>query len=169
MLLSYLFMELGSHAKLSKQSSKEHQLWGQRIFLNMHEQSTLFLVSLWCHAVFSSKEDAATLGYMWLACRAIYPWIWMWNGKFKIPDQILSTMPQYSFVLYMMGSTVLQYKYNFDVKEKCGGLWMGVLAFCMLFNLAFVFCGIFSKFIIEPNFFIEKPSASATAAAVSKK
>jgi hypothetical protein len=158
LFMGYFFMELGSNSKpLFGESTKAHQYWGERIFGNLLEQSIFFIVSLWIHAIFSSKDDAATLGYTWLAFRALYPWVWMWNGRFKVPDQLLITLPQYSIILYMMGSTMLQLKYNINVKDlSFGNKWYGVVLFGIFFNLVFGFCMLFTKFVIKPNFFKER-------------
>ena len=42
---------------------------GNRCFLNMQEQATLFMSSLWLFAVFYSAEDATDLGIAYLCGR----------------------------------------------------------------------------------------------------
>ena len=50
--------------------------WGNRAFGNLHEQSTIFLVSLWFHALFVSVEGAATMGWAYVIFRGCYPLLW---------------------------------------------------------------------------------------------
>ena len=53
----YLFMMLGPTAGMSRRSNAQRE-WGARAFGNLHEQSTIFLVSLWSHALFVSVRRA---------------------------------------------------------------------------------------------------------------
>ena len=71
---------------------------GERAFGNLHEQSIIFLVSLWMHALFVDVPTAATLGWTWLAFRLSYVFIWALTAGKIMPAILISTMP-------MCGST----------------------------------------------------------------
>jgi uncharacterized MAPEG superfamily protein len=73
-----------------------------RTFLNMLEQSPLFLMGLWMHAVFVSPESAATAGWLYIVFRAMYPIVF----SMGIPWLFVSTFTNYFVVWYLIGTTV---------------------------------------------------------------
>jgi hypothetical protein len=79
-----------------------------RAVINTHEQMGPFLVSLWMHAVFVSPSTAAALGAVYVALRAIYPFL---LGKSLSKTQskrvFAVTGPAYLIILYFVGSTVV--------------------------------------------------------------
>eukprot|EP00614_Pseudopedinella_elastica_P013805 CAMPEP_0172585440 /NCGR_PEP_ID=MMETSP1068-20121228/4865_1 /TAXON_ID=35684 /ORGANISM="Pseudopedinella elastica, Strain CCMP716" /LENGTH=119 /DNA_ID=CAMNT_0013379903 /DNA_START=124 /DNA_END=483 /DNA_ORIENTATION=+ len=77
-------------------------LVSDRTFLNMLEQSPLFLLGLWMHAVFISPDSAAAAGWLYLPFRAIYPVVF----RMGMPWLFLSTFPNYFVVMYLIGTTV---------------------------------------------------------------
>ena len=54
-------------------------------------------------AVCSSVRAAATCGWIWLVARAYYPLVF----ALPFPAVLLSTLPSYLCVAYMIGSAVL--------------------------------------------------------------
>ena len=109
------------------------------------EQSPVFLVALWLHAVFMSSETATCLGWTWIALRVMYPFLWLLNGKFTM-QILLSTMPQYAIVTYLMFSTVLKHSYSIDIKGMLmNNDWFGVGAFFVIFNVIFLVSMMLSK------------------------
>ena len=75
-LIALHFMPLGPLAPDGPQ-----KVWGNRTFLNMMEQSNLFLSALWLHAIWVSPDVAMQLGAIYLCLRALYPVVWaVWGG-----------------------------------------------------------------------------------------
>jgi hypothetical protein len=66
----YSFLQLGPSARLSGKGEAQATM-GARAFGNLHEQSDIFLVALWVHALFWSVADAATMGWAYLGFRAL--------------------------------------------------------------------------------------------------
>ena len=113
-LIALHFMPLGPLAPDGPQ-----KVWGNRTFLNMMEQSNLFLSALWLHAIWVSPDVATQLGAIYLCLRALYPVVWaVWGGpnpssytwllfgtKFNI---FYVTFPQYGIVFYMALAAVLK-------------------------------------------------------------
>ena len=64
---------------------------------NMVEQSGPFLVALWLHGIFVSPRSAAKHGWVWLAARALYPFVFG-----KVPWLFASTFPGYAVVLSLV-------------------------------------------------------------------
>eukprot|EP01051_Picozoa_sp_SAG22_P011426 SAG22_NODE_1098_length_5567_cov_27.664045_2_plen_167_part_00 len=112
----YGFMQLGPTAGMSNRS-KAQITWGNRAFGNLHEQSTIFLVSLWLHALFVSVDGAAALGWAYLLFRSLYPVLWAVCGPMPQSMAILwSTMPQYGINWWMMSTTVASTCFGLDLK-----------------------------------------------------
>lgn len=76
---------------------------GERAFGNLHEQSIMFLVSLWMHALFVDVSTAASLGWAWLAFRLSYVVIWALTAGDIMPGILLSTMPMYGCTIPQPG------------------------------------------------------------------
>ena len=70
---------------------------GERAFGNLHEQSIIFLVSLWMHALFVDVPTAAMLGWAWLGFRFSYVVIWSLTAGKIMPAILISTMPMYGY------------------------------------------------------------------------
>ena len=68
---------------------------GERAFGNLHEQSIIFLVSMWMHALYVDVSTAATLGWAWLGFRLSYVVIWALTAGKIMPAILISTMPMY--------------------------------------------------------------------------
>ena len=165
-IMAYVFMPLGPIAGLVK-ASEGQQKWcgpvvhissphpparrgkpshprrvcvcrGNRSFLNMQEQSVLFMASLWLYAVFCSASDATDLGIAYLVLRSMYPVLWMVLGGEGGPPpamSMVSTFPQYAINLFEVVSVVLKVGYAADLKEVfLGYKTLGVF----VFNIAFM-------------------------------
>lgn len=78
-------------------SDKQIQM-GERAFGNLHEQSIIFLVSLWMHALFVDASSAASLGWAWLYFRLGYVVIWGLTAGKIMPAILISTMPMYGYI-----------------------------------------------------------------------
>ena len=72
---------------------------------NMVEQAIPFLVSLWLHAVFVSPTGAATLGWLWLLSRSIYPFVFYSRGHWLL----LSTIPGYVLIFMLFAPVASLY------------------------------------------------------------
>lgn len=136
-IMAYVFMPLGPIAGLVK-ASEGQQKWGHRSFLNMQEQSVLFMASLWLYAVFCSASDATDLGIAYLVLRSMYPVLWMVMGGEGGPPPAMSivcTFPQYAINLFEVVAVVLKVGYDADLKEVfLGYKTLGVF----VFNIAFM-------------------------------
>mmetsp|Transcript_10598 Transcript_10598/g.25970 ORF Transcript_10598/g.25970 Transcript_10598/m.25970 type:complete len:213 (-) Transcript_10598:404-1042(-) len=73
-----------------------------RVVINYLEQSPAFLTALWTHACFVSPTSAAAAGWVWIASRAIYPWVY----PLPFPGLFASTMPAYACVFYLGAGVV---------------------------------------------------------------
>ena len=93
---------------------------GARAFGNLHEQSIVFLVSLWVHALFEDVDGAAKLGSVYLGLRALYPVVWTLCGGFDMKI-LVTTMPQYGIILWMLGTTVAKASFGTDLKALAMG------------------------------------------------
>ena len=69
---------------------------------NYVEQLVPFLCALLAHAVFVSANGATQLGWLWLFFRSYYPLAY----ARPFPMLLLSTMPAYACLWWMMGSAV---------------------------------------------------------------
>lgn len=69
----------------------------ERTVGNFLEQSVPFYLGLFLHAVFVSPNAAAKAGWLWIAFRCYYPYVWM----MKFPAVLTSTMPAYGCVAYL--------------------------------------------------------------------
>lgn len=67
--------------------------------LNMLEHMPTFLVLLWAHAVFVSATTATIVGGIYVASRALYPFVWTARMKGTI---LIATLPGYLMVLYFV-------------------------------------------------------------------
>lgn len=76
-------------------------LWADRSVGNLLEQLPPFFLSLISYALFVSANNAALLGWAWIGFRALYPFLFG-----HMPGLLLSTMPAYSIVWYMLGHAV---------------------------------------------------------------
>lgn len=72
---------------------------------NMVEQAIPFLVSLWLHALFVSPTGAATLGWLWLLFRSIYPFVFYKRGAWLL----LSTIPGYVLIFALFAPVASLY------------------------------------------------------------
>eukprot|EP00854_Cymbomonas_tetramitiformis_P011332 gene11332-13392_t len=123
MVLFYIFMVFQSFAKFyiyfktksNKKSDEKVSLKkikyastsglgfvSDRTFMNLLEQSPMFLTALWMHAVFVSIETAANAGWLYIAFRLIYPLVFSMGP----PWIFISTVPNYCVVWYLAGATV---------------------------------------------------------------
>ena len=76
--------------------------------LNMLEQMPLFLIGLWLHAAFVSPAGASVAGWVYVACRAIYPFLLGKRLGTIIPFRIFyATMPSYAVMVYLFGGLLL--------------------------------------------------------------
>jgi hypothetical protein len=57
---------------------------------NLMEQTPIFLVGVWLHAIFVDPLSAAQLAWTWLAVRSFYPLLWG-----KLPWMFAVTVPNY--------------------------------------------------------------------------
>lgn len=67
---------------------------------NTMEQAFPFLTALWLHALFVSPESAGYIGWIYVCTRAYYPVVFY----FGLPYILLSTLPGYACVFYMLYS-----------------------------------------------------------------
>eukprot|EP00967_Tisochrysis_lutea_P127196 scaffold215996_cov32-Tisochrysis_lutea.AAC.2 len=88
--VKYLSKELGT-------------LWADRSVGNFLEQFVPFLVSLFAYALFVSANRASALGWIWLFFRGLYPLLFGKN-----PALLLSTIPAYSILWYMLAHAVYE-------------------------------------------------------------
>merc|ERR1711939_661250 len=102
--MTYVFMQMKPSAAMSGKSVGQ-QNWGERAFGNLNEQSPMFLVAIWLHALFVSPDNAATLGWVYLALRILYVMIWMFSGRFTM-KVLAATMPMYGIIWFLTASTV---------------------------------------------------------------
>jgi hypothetical protein len=70
---------------------------------NYMEQYIPFLVGLYGHALFVDANAAASLGWLWLAFRSYYPFVF--GAKF--PALLASTLPAYGVLWWMIATAVL--------------------------------------------------------------
>lgn len=133
---------------------------GVRAFGNLHEQSIIFLVALWAHALFMDVQTAATLGWAYLGFRLLYPVIWTIFSGFTMKI-LWVTMPMYGIIIWLLGTTVAKVSYGIDLKTTYarGNDWIGVGlsvgAFFALFLLNAHVIG-----VVVQGFFPEKVSSS---------
>jgi hypothetical protein len=78
-------------------------LAADRTVANYLEQSIPFLVSMYLHAALVSASGAAFYGWIWIAARVLYPFVF----KMPFPTIFISTMPAYSCVIYMLVTAIL--------------------------------------------------------------
>lgn len=158
-LMAYTIMPLGAAASLGGHS-KGQANWGSRAFLNMMEQAPVFLSSLWMCAVFVSADVAATLGWAYLALRALYPLIWLFIGGeagCPIPIIFVSTFPQYGIVTYMALATLLKCDSGDDLSEYFNGSpLLGSLACGAVIYLAVMYMYMPLAGVIGKKFFKTK-------------
>ncbi len=110
-------------------------------------------MSLWIHAVFTSASDAACLGWTWMAFRVLYAFIWLVQGKFTMTI-LVSTIPQYSIIMYMYLTTAAQYKLGLDLKAFTNNnKYLAVAAISVGFNVLFAVLQMITKMFIKPFFF----------------
>ena len=60
---------------------------------NTLEQAPAFMIALWLHAAFVDVAGAATLGWIWIGFRCLYPFVWG-----RIPWIFVSTLPGYAVI-----------------------------------------------------------------------
>jgi len=84
--------------KYSNATNSGAVLRADRTVGNYLEQLPPFLVSLWLYAFYVSAPGAESVGYAWLAARALYPFVFS-KG---VPYLFLSTFPAYGFIWYML-------------------------------------------------------------------
>lgn len=92
--------------------------WGDRIFMNMMEQSPLFLTSLWTMATMVSPERATTLGWTYLGLRCCYAPLWLVLGGESgapFPQIFVSTFTQYGINVYQALAVIMKVKYGKDI------------------------------------------------------
>ena len=87
-----------------KYSGKGKMLTADRAVGNLLEQSLPFLLSMYMHAALVSSSQAATIGWIWLAFRSIYPFVY----PIAFPAIFVSTLPSYTCIIYMLGTAVLE-------------------------------------------------------------
>jgi hypothetical protein len=73
-------------------------LTGDRSVGNTIEQALVFLPALWLHAAYVDGVSAAWLGWLWLASRAVYPFVFYLGPPFLF----LSTVPGYVFLAQLL-------------------------------------------------------------------
>jgi hypothetical protein len=61
---------------------------------NLMEQTPIFLVGVWLHAVFVNPLSAAQIAWTWLAVRAFYPLVWG-----ILPWMFAVTLPNYCSII----------------------------------------------------------------------
>lgn len=82
-------------------------LAADRMQLNMLEQMPVFLIGLWMHAVFVSPSAAGIAGWVYVACRAAYPFLLGKQLGKTIPFRIFyATMPAYGVLIYLYGGLI---------------------------------------------------------------
>jgi len=69
---------------------------------NLLEQLIPFFVSMYAYATFVDAGGAARIGWAWFFFRSYYSFVW----KQGIPLLLVSTVPAYTCVWYMMGVTI---------------------------------------------------------------
>jgi len=77
------------------------KLLAERTVGNTMEQAFPFLISFWLCAVFHNVDEAAFLGWCYLASRAIYPI----GFRLGLPYLLFSTLPGY-FIIFRMAFLV---------------------------------------------------------------
>ena len=83
-------------------------LAADRIQLNVLEHMGPFLVLLWLHAVFVDTSAATEAGGVYVASRALYPW--MMGGRLgrRVPARIMvATGLGYAVLIYLAGAIVV--------------------------------------------------------------
>lgn len=84
-------------------------LKADRAVQNTHEQMVPFLVSMWMYALFVSPGGAASLGGVYVALRAIYPFLLGARIEQMQPRRVaLVTFPCYGIIAWMLGSSVVR-------------------------------------------------------------
>lgn len=85
----------------------EEMLAADRAVINTQEQMVPFLTAMWLHAIFVSSPLATWLGVIYVVLRSFYPLL-LGRKLSKIQSKrvYLVTLPCYSIVFYLMGTTV---------------------------------------------------------------
>jgi hypothetical protein len=85
----------------------EEMLAADRAVINTQEQMVPFLSALWLHALFVSVPGATWLGAAYVGLRSFYPLL-LGRKVSKIQSKrvYLVTLPCYTIVFYLLGSTV---------------------------------------------------------------
>lgn len=154
-LMYYVFLILGPSARLNGFNAAQTR-WGERAFGNLHEQSVALLPALWLHALFTSVPEAATMGWAYLAFRALYPIIWAIGGGFSM-KVLISTVPGYGIIFWMFATTVAQVCFNVNLKgfamqSNSLGCFFGAIAFIMLYEInSRITQNMFKGFFVEPK------------------
>ena len=83
--------------------SEDRQLLAaDRMQLNMLEHMPMFLVGLWVHAVLVGAESAAIAGAVYVASRALYPFMMGRRlGRFVRTRILFATVPGYAVMTYL--------------------------------------------------------------------
>merc|ERR1711998_438978 len=100
-VMYYVFMQMGPATKQSGGGPKRSNAMS-RIFGNLHEQSIIFLVSMWMMALFVDADRAASIGKAYLGFRLLYPMIVIGCGGNILPAIFLSPMPQYGICCWFV-------------------------------------------------------------------
>lgn len=77
-----------------------------RTFLNLFEQSVPFLTSVWLYGAFNDAAFAATLVYIYIFFRLLYPLVF----RFGPPLLLISTFPNYFVIFYCFTAVGLRFR-----------------------------------------------------------
>jgi len=90
-------------------SADPEMLKADRAVQNTHEQMVPFLVAMWTYAVVVSPNGAAALGGVYVALRAVYPFLLGSRIEQVQPRRVaFVTFPCYGLVGWMLGSSVVK-------------------------------------------------------------
>ena len=139
----------------------------------MQEQAPLFLLSLWMFALVlpDGADRAATLGWTYLAFRALYPAIWLFIGGedgAPFPQMFISTFPQYAINFYMAFSVLMAYGQSEDTEDWFKHDLVGVLVFTIIYLMyppvLMKVNGALSGFFAPPSESAKTPAGSEAVA-----
>ncbi|XRA95945.1 hypothetical protein NFJ02_01g36400 [Pycnococcus provasolii] len=106
-VLYYFCLTINAVMMFTGEMTPKHKNWGVRVFGNMTEQWPMFLSALWTHAIFVSPVTAVQAGYVWLAMRALYPFVRLFTNENE-PATMATTMPQYFVNVYLVFAVVMK-------------------------------------------------------------
>jgi len=102
---------------LPEDVAKDAKHIADRTVANTLEQAIPFLLLLWLEALFVNPRTAMILGWIYVATRFLYPFMFAMYGKFTVLIMV-STNPGYLIIFYFAVSVFFKCAFDIDVHAK---------------------------------------------------